>query len=129
MKKYRLKRYNEILKHEISDLIFKELKDPRIKGMITVTEVDVAADAKSAKIYVSIFGVDEKESKKVMDGLKSAEYFIKHRLLKNLRLRYAPNLFFIKDESIERGVRIINKLTKLNNNDNGEKDEKRDENL
>ncbi len=120
MKKYRLKRFNEILKHEISDLMLKELKDPRIKGIITVTDVEVAQDAKSAKVYLSIFGVSDEEAKKVLDGFRSAEHFIKHKLLKNLRLRYAPDLIFIKDDSIERGSRIVDKLTKLKeNNENG----------
>jgi len=120
LKKYRLKRFNEILKHEISDLMLKELKDPRIKGIITVTDVEVAQDAKSAKVYLSIFGVSDEEAKKVLDGFRSAEHFIKHKLLKNLRLRYAPDLIFIKDDSIERGSRIVDKLTKLKeNNENG----------
>ncbi len=113
MKKYRLERLNETIKREISEIVFKEVKDPRIKGLVTFTEVDVSPDLRQAKVYVSIFGLSEEESKKVIAGLKSAESFIKYRVSKNLRLKYTPDLIFIKDDTIERGSRIVEKLEHL----------------
>jgi len=113
LKKYRLERLNETIKREISEIVFKEVKDPRIKGLVTFTEVDVSPDLRQAKVYVSIFGLSEEESKKVIAGLKSAESFIKYRVSKNLRLKYTPDLIFIKDDTIERGSRIVEKLEHL----------------
>ena len=113
MKKYRKEKFNELLKRELSELIFKEVKDPRIKGFITVTEVEISKDLQNAKIYITIFNISEKEKAKCLEGLQSSNNFLKYRLSKNLRLRYTPDLEFIYDKSIDQGFKIIDKLDEI----------------
>ncbi len=113
MKKYRKEKINKLLKQELSSLIFKEIKDPRIKGIITVTEVEIATDLKNAKVYVSIFGINEKEKARCLKGLQNSNNFLKYRLSKELKLRYTPELEFIYDNSIEKGFNIIDKLDNI----------------
>ncbi len=113
MKKYRKEKLNELLKRELSELIFKEVKDPRITGFITVTEVEISKDLKSAKVYISIFDISEKGKEKCLKGLNCSNNFLKYRLSKNLKLRYTPDLEFIYDESIDQGFKIIDKLDEI----------------
>lgn len=121
MKKYRLDKMNELVKRELSDLILKDLKDPRIKGLITVTKVEIAPDLKTAKIFISIFGVNEEDKKKAFIGLNNSSSFLKYKLMKNLELKYTPELFFKEDDSLEKGFYIIEKLNKLNNAEKNKK--------
>lgn len=113
MKKYRKEKLNELLKRELSKLIFKEVKDPRIKGFITVSGVEISNDLKKAKVYISIFGVNEKEMVKCFKGLQSSNNFLKYKLSKILSLRYTPELNFIYDGSIKKGFNIIEKLDNI----------------
>jgi ribosome-binding factor A len=116
MKKYRKEKIEKLLKRELSNIIFKDLKDPRIKNMVNINEVELTADLKIAKIYVSIFGdAEESERKKEFEVLSSASNFLKFKLSKNLKLQYTPQLQLIYDTSVERGVRIIEKLERLKN--------------
>ncbi|MDD5066903.1 MAG: 30S ribosome-binding factor RbfA [bacterium] len=111
--KYRLERINELMRRELSDLIMKEVKDPRIKGLVSITQVKVDQDLKNAKIYVSIYGVSKKEKEKVLAGLVSSSKFLHFKLSENIRLKIIPTLNFILDESIEKAFRIIEKLDKI----------------
>lgn len=115
MKKFRKEKINELLKRELSELIMKEVKDPRVQGFVTVTEVDISKDMKSAKVYVSIFGIDENEKKKCFKGLQSSENYLSYRISKNIRLRYTPHLTFYIDDSLEKGFNIIDKLNSIKN--------------
>jgi ribosome-binding factor A len=117
MKKYRKEKINELLKRELSEMIFKEIKDPRIKGFITVTGVEISKDLKRAKVYVTIFGVDGEEKKKCFKGLESSADYLKFLLKKRVRLRYIPDLEIIYDESVKRGFNIIQKLDEIKNKD------------
>lgn len=110
MAKYRQGRVNESVALEVS-LILRDVKDPRVSdAMITVTGADVTADLKYAKIYYSLYGGDEKETRL---GLKSAAPFIRSQLAKRLNLRMTPELNFIKDDSAKHGVEIAAILGKL----------------
>lgn len=100
----RQKRLGELLKHEISELITREIKDPRI-GFVSITAVDLSPDLRNAKIYVSVFG-SEKEKKASLAGLRSAASFIKRELGRRLRLKYMPEMTILYDESIEKGAHI-----------------------
>ena len=106
MRKNRKKnlRVNEEVQHELSSII-RELKDPRIAMMTTVTEVNVATDLKTCKVYVSVLG-DEKAKKDTMDGLRSAAGFIRRELAHSLNMRNTPEITFKLDTSIERGVEM-----------------------
>lgn len=108
----RVQRINELIREEISELLRREIKDPRITGIISVTEVDTSPDLRNAKIYVSIMGSEE-EKQQAEQGLIAASGFIRHELGERVTLRRLPELHFKRDESIERGSRIITLIDEL----------------
>lgn len=113
MKKFRKEKLNKQLKRELSELIMREVKDPRIKGFITVTEVDISSDMKNAKVYVSIFGISDNEKKKCFKGLVNSSNFLKYSLSKKLQLRYTPDLQFLLDDNMEKCFNIVEKLNNI----------------
>ena len=107
-------RINGEVQKELSNIIRGEIKDPRIGSLTGVTDVEVTPDLKLCKVYISVLG-DEQAQKSTMEGLKSAEGFIRSRLAKNLNLRNTPELKFILRQSIEYGVhmsKLIDEVTK-----------------
>ena len=101
-------RINPEVMKELANIIRGEIKDPRIAKMTCVTDVEVAPDLKTCKVYISVLGDDEKR-KETLAGLKSAEGYIKHQLAERLNLRNTPALTFIADTSTEYGIKM-NKL-------------------
>ncbi len=99
----RSQRVSDLLRKEIADIIIYRLKDPRI-GFITVTGVDVTDDIKMARVYVSVFHPEEKNS--TLEILNSAKSFIRSELSKRLRMKFIPSIEFRLDTSIEYGNRI-----------------------
>lgn len=106
-------RINGEVKRELSNLISREIKDPRIHPMTSVVAVEVAPDLKTAKVYISVMG-DEEAKKETYQGLKSAASFIRGQLAKNLNLRNTPELTFIMDNSIEYGVNMTKLIDEVN---------------
>lgn len=107
-------RINGEVQRELSTLINRELKDPRINPMTTIVAVDVAPDLKHAKIYISVLG-DDQSCKDTITGLKSAAPFLRSQLAKSVNLRNTPELTFVLDQSIEYGVnmsRLIDEVVK-----------------
>ena len=115
---YKTDRVSEDIKREIAAMI-RELKDPRIQGMLTVVNVEVSSDASFAKVYVSAMeGIDT--AKTAVKGLTSATGYIRREIGKRLHLRKTPELKFIADDSIEKGMnitRLINSVVKEENTD------------
>ena len=103
-KRKKNKRVNQEVAHELAGII-RDLKDPRISFMTTVMDAYVAPDLKTCKVYISVMG-DEQEKKDTMAGLKSAEGYIRRELAHSLNMRNTPELTFILDRSIERGVEM-----------------------
>ncbi|MBR4169037.1 MAG: 30S ribosome-binding factor RbfA [Lachnospiraceae bacterium] len=107
-------RINSEVMRELAAIIRSEIKDPRIAPMTCVTGVEVAPDLKTCKAYISVLG-DEEKREKTMEGLRSAEGYIRHQLATNLNLRNTPQITFLSDTSIEYGIRmdgIINEVVK-----------------
>lgn len=94
----------ELLHQEISELLQRETRDPRL-GFVTVTGVDVSADLRSAQVYVTVLG-DKEDVQETLEGLASAAGYFRHRMRQTLSLRYIPELQFNFDESLEYGLRI-----------------------
>lgn len=92
--------------------IIRDVKDPRIPDILTITDTHVSPDREYATVYFSFMG--EYDSREVLKGLKSAKGFIRSRLAQSMNLRVVPDLSFAVDESIERGARIENILKNLN---------------
>lgn len=105
---YRIDRAAEDIKREIIAII-RELKDPRIQGMLTVVKVEVTNDLSFAKVYVSAMeGLDT--AKASVKGLKSAAGFMRREIANRLHLRKAPELSFVADDSIAHGMEIVKML-------------------
>lgn len=111
MQSKRLDRLNQLLREELSHLIQRELKDPRL-GFVTVTEVDLAPDLRSAKVFVSVLG-DQAQWSASLTALIHARGFIRHWLREHLDLRVTPELIFRPDRSLEHAARIQQLLREL----------------
>lgn len=98
-------RINGEVQRVLAEVIRGEIKDPRISPLTSVVAVEVAPDLKTCKAWISVYG-DEQAKKDTLDGLKSAEGFIKNQLAKTINLRNTPEIHFIVDESIAYGVRM-----------------------
>ena len=117
----RLQRVNQLIREEISHLIQRELKDPRL-GFVTVTEVDVAKDLRTAKVYVSVLG-SETQWQSSLQALESARGFIRSWLLPRLRLRSVPHLTFHPDRSMAHAAHIQTVLEGLKSEEHPPEDE------
>lgn len=107
---YRIVRINDDIKRELSELI-PTLKDPRVRGLISITRVDTTADLRYCKVYVS--ALDKSNVKDMIRGLKSASGYLRRELAKRMTLRYTPELIFTPDDSIDQGNRVLGMLGKL----------------
>jgi ribosome-binding factor A len=115
-------RINGEVKKELSILISREIKDPRINPMTSVIDVEVAPDLKTAKVYISVMG-DEESKKETYQGLKSAASYMRGQLARNLNLRNTPELTFIIDSSIEYGVNMSKLIDDVNKGSQRNSDE------
>src|SRR5438876_12361962 len=112
MTSYRTTQVGAQVREEIMQIIQRELKDPRI-GFVSITEVRMSPDLRSARVRVSVLGDDE-EQKATIEGLNSAKGLIRHQLGRRLQnLRYSPELHFELDPSIEYSVHISKRLREI----------------
>jgi ribosome-binding factor A len=120
---YRKEKLEAQIKRLISELIIKEIKDPRI-GFVSLTGVSLSDDKKSAKVGISVIG-SNKERRNAFEGLKSATGFIQYRIGKVIKLRNTPKIIFFLDNSISEGVDMVDFLENLvKENDPGNDEEK-----
>ncbi len=105
-------RINEEVLKELSVIIQKEIKDPRISPMTSVVSVEVAPDLKTCKAWISVLG-DEKEAQDTIAGLRNAEGYIRRELAHTVNLRNTPEILFILDQSIEYGVNMTRKIDEV----------------
>ena len=103
----RIGRINEEIQRELASLI-RNVKDPRVTGMISITAVETTPDLRYAKVYVSM--LDKSDAKEVIKGLKSASGYLRRELGRALSLRYTPELQFEQDDSIIKGTHILEML-------------------
>jgi ribosome-binding factor A len=113
----RLERVNQLIKEEVSAVLQRQLKDPRL-GFVTVTEVDTTADLKLARVYVSVLGPDEQWTSS-FKALDSARGFVWNWLRKHLDLRATPQLVFRPDRSMEHAAHIQALLAGLKSSEPG----------
>lgn len=106
-------RINSEVLRELSRIISREIKDPRLSPMTTVVAVEVAPDLKTCKAYISVLGSEE-EQKNTLEGLKNAHGFIKRELAHSINLRNTPDIRFILDQSIAYGVSMSKKIDEIN---------------
>jgi ribosome-binding factor A len=111
MPSLRIERVQKLLRSEISTVLQRRLKDPRV-GMVTVTEVDASPDLRHARVFVSLVRDDESEAE-ALAGLKSAAGFIRSELMRALHLRPMPMLEFEVDRSLARGAHTLDLLDQI----------------
>ncbi len=110
-------RINGEVQRVLAEIIRGEIKDPRISPWTSVVAVEVAPDLKSCKAWISVLGGEEvRES--TLQGLRSAEGFIKKQLAKIINLRNTPEITFVMDQSIEYGVNMSRKIDEVIAKDN-----------
>ena len=98
---------------ELSRIISREIKDPRIAPMTSVVDAVVTSDLKQCKAYISVLG-DQKAKEDTLNGLRSAVGYIRRELAHSINLRNTPEITFILDDSIEYGVEMSKKIDELN---------------
>ena len=105
-------RVNGEVQRVLAEIIRGEIKDPRISPWTSVVSVEVAPDLKSCKAWISVLG-DEEARKSTLEGLKSAEGYIRRQLAKTVNLRNTPEISFVMDQSIEYGVNMSRRIDEV----------------
>ena len=103
---HRIQRVSSLMRQEISQLLQRQVKDPRLGNFVAVTEVSLSPDLRYARVFVSCMGSEE-EKQAMLSGLVAASGFLRNQLAKRLRLRRIPELSFHWDDSIERGTHLL----------------------
>ncbi|MGX5218188.1 30S ribosome-binding factor RbfA [Pseudomonas segetis] len=104
----RAQRIGDQMQRELAQLILREVKDPRVSGLVTVTAVEVSRDASHAKVFVTVMGaeIDAESIRQSVKVLNDASGFLRMQLGKAMKLRSVPNLRFHYDESVIRGAQL-----------------------
>ena len=108
----RSERTSKLIQREISELLEREVNDPRLSKLVSVTEVTLSPDLKHAKIFVSTLGT-EINKEDLLAGFNNASGFLRKELAAHLRLKQIPQLSFYYDDSIERGARLLKLMGEL----------------
>lgn len=109
-------RVNGEVHRVLAEVIRSEIKDPRINPMTSVVSVEVAPDLKTCKAWISVLG-DGDSQRETLEGLKSAEGYIRSLLAKKINLRNTPEIRFVLDQSIAYGVSMSKKIEDINRAD------------
>jgi len=108
----RIDRVNELLRLEISQVLARQIKDPRLSGVITITEVKTTPDLRNALVLLSVMG-DQEAKKSALAGIESAAKFLRRELRGRLTLRYVPFLRFALDDSLEHADRLMSIMNQI----------------
>jgi ribosome-binding factor A len=119
----RAERVSNLIRQEICELLQEHVNDPRLKALISVTRVSTSPDLRNSKIYVSVLG-DKAEAQDVLKGFKSAAGYFRRELSQRLTTRVVPELMFELDNSIERGVRLLNFIEQVAADDARQEDKR-----
>lgn len=109
----RNERVRKTLMKEIADIIQKDIKDPRISGIISITDIELAHDNSFAKVYFSVFTTNDDTKQKTIEALEDNVSKIRYEVGKRIRLRLTPELRFIPDDSLERGTKVMDLIDKI----------------
>jgi ribosome-binding factor A len=115
----RIERINALLREEIAVLLTREVKDPRLGTMVSITGVETSPDLRNATVKVSVLGSRE-ETEEAMAGLRHAAGYLRREMAARLKLRQVPELSFRLDRSIEEGARVLELLREIDGDDGGE---------
>jgi ribosome-binding factor A len=113
---HRVERINSLIQQELSDLLRRHVKDPRLGEFVTITEVVATGDLRHARVYVSRLS-EREERDEIIGTLNAAANYLRTELGKRLRLRYVPEMSFHWDDSIERSERLQQIIDQINAED------------
>jgi ribosome-binding factor A len=116
---HRIERVNSLIRQEISELLQRQVKDPRLGTFVAVTDVSTSPDLRHAKIFVNRIGSEE-EKQETLSVLAAASGFFRNELAKRLRLRHIPELSFQWDDSIERGDYLVQLIDEVSRDSSAE---------
>ena len=102
----RIDRINDLLRDEISLLLSRQIKDPRLAVVISITSVNTSNDLRNAEVLLSVMG-DEDARRSALDGIQSAASFLRRELRDRISLRYTPFLKFTLDDTLEQAAHIF----------------------
>lgn len=102
----RMERVNGLLREEIAGLLASQVNDPRLKGLITVTQVRTASDLRSARVYVSVMGNDAIRQE-ALEGIQSSASYLRRELRNRVSLRYVPFMTFVLDDAMVEADRLM----------------------
>jgi ribosome-binding factor A len=105
-------RLGSLIEQIVSELLLRQIKDPRVHGLVSITRVEVSQDISHARIFVSVMGSEE-ERRETMRGLERASGFVRSRLGDELTIRHVPEVQFVLDRSLEEGDRVLAILNKI----------------
>ena len=112
----RTERVNDLIRDELSELLLREVRDPRLGGLISITRVEVAPDLSNARVFVSVMG-DEAEQDAAMKALNAGAAFFHRGLKKRVEMRRVPFLTFRLDTSIAKGAEVLSLLNEVTSGD------------
>lgn len=115
----RVERLNKVIKQEISTLLERQVNDPRLDSLISVTRVSVSPDLKHARVFVSILG-DRDNRREMLAGFNSASGYLRRELGPRLHIRAVPELSFEYDDSLEQGARVLDLIGQVSEDSPGE---------
>jgi ribosome-binding factor A len=108
----RLERLGGLFREELSELLLREVNDPRLARLVSITRVVISSDLRHARVDVSVMG-DEEDKVSALEGLTAAAPFLRRKLINRVSLRRIPELSFRRDDSLEQGAHVSDLLKQI----------------
>ena len=115
----RTDRINEQLREEISRVLARQIKDPRLNSVISITHVESSSDLRSAKVYISVLGNDI-QRKEALEGLQSAASFLRREIRDRINMKHTPFMTYLLDDSIQEADHLLRLLNDVKSEDTSE---------
>ena len=112
----RTDRINEQLREEISTLLTRSIKDPRLNGVISITRVMSSGDLRSARVYISVMG-NRQTKRDALEGIQSAASFLRRELRDRINMKHTPFLTYELDDSLEEADQLLRLMNQVNTED------------
>lgn len=127
MKKYRLERIEKEISRVIGKLMYGDIKNPKISGIISVTRVKLAPDLRNATVFVSVLRPNHEKNDIVVEGLNEVRGYVRKRVSEEVDIRYLPEIKFKLDDSIEHGIKISKIIDEISTGNKEEADDNSEE--
>ena len=108
----RTERINEQLREEISTVLARQIKDPRLNAVASITRVESSSDLRSARVYISVLGND-KQRKEALEGLQSAASFMRREIRNRINMKHTPFMTYLLDDSLQEADQLLRLLNEV----------------